>query len=569
MSVRAFLFSSAALLLPAPVWAQSAFELDEAVVTSNLIDTAPNRTGATIEVVTSDDLVAAPVAVQDTLERLPGVTAVQTGGFGTESTVSIRGLNEYYIGVTYDGIEVTDVAAPQNQFPFGQLSRPQVGRIEVAKGTQTAIYGSDAIAGALNIQSWRPTREGLSFEASLEAGSRNSYSGALNAGFIDDRTVLAFTASRTTTDGYAARINDPEEDGFQQSFLSFSLERDVTDVVTLGANAFYEDSFLEYDQTEGSPIGTTDGNRRGARVFARVDGERIEHELALSYFRSYRGEDGFGFGAFPFVGEREKLQYIGRTDAGARAELAFGADWTNEKRTVGSGEFAEIDEEENYGLFGEVNYALSPDTDVALSLRQDVYEELDNALTGRVAAIHRFGTGLSLRGTIGTGYRVPSFEERFGFAGDPTFQPEESLGGDIALTQTFENGFVEAAIFRNEIDNLIQFDPDLGFFGEYFQLDGTAVSQGVEISGEVQVGSYLLFGNYTYTDAEVDGDKLVRVPEHDLSVARRHVVGGEACRRVVRPIDLECRVVHQVHPLVLWQPSASVRRSGPAVVVAR
>lgn len=508
MTTRTRLLLSAAFLLPQAAPAQATIELGEAVVTSTLIPVEVNRTGASVEVIEGEDIAGGSQSVQETLTRMPGVSVVANGGLGQESTLVIRGLGETYVGVTYDGIEVTDPAAPTNAFAFGQLTRSGAGRIELAKGTQTAVYGSDAIAGAVNITSWRPEKDGLSWGASVEAGSNDTYAAGFHLGQRDADTEVAFSLSRIVSGGYAADTSNTEEDGYRQTLLTFSIERAVSEAVTLGATLFHSDDETEYDAF-GSEVGLSDGERLGVRTFAWYAGERVDHELALSYFNGKRDEIS-AFGPYPFEGTRRKAEYIGRTDLNPAVKLAFGADWTKEISSAGGVPF----EDDNGGIFGEVNWAMSDDTDVALSLRHDVYSDFSDQTTGRVAVVHRLSDDLSVKGTIGTGYRAPSLQERFGFGGDPAFVPEESAGGDLGVTRDFANGSLSATAFYTEVDNLIRYDR--ATFSLY-QLPGTTVSQGVELAADWQIGAARVFGNYTYTDAATDGARLVRVPRHDLA----------------------------------------------------
>jgi vitamin B12 transporter len=507
MGLKTHLLISAALVVPQAVFAQGVIELDEAIVTSGLIPVEVNRTGASVEVLNEDEIRDAGQSIQNALARRPGVSVVANGGLGSESTLGIRGLGETYIGVTYDGIEVTDPAAPTNTFAFGQLSRAAAGRIELAKGTQTAIYGSDAIAGAVNITSWRPSREGFSWGAAVEAGSYGTYSGALHMGLLDDETEIAFTASRIVSDGYSALAGDSEADGFEQTLLTFSIERRLSESFIAGVTFFHSDDETEYDAF-GSSVGLSDGQRTGVRAFAKVEGERVDHELAVSHFKVERDEIS-GFGPFPFEGTRRKVEYIGRTELGARTELAFGADWTEEISNVGG----VVDDGSNGGLFGEVNVAVSDRADVSFSLRHDVYSDVPDQTTGRVAGVYRAPGDLTFTGTFGTGYRAPSLQERFGFGGDPTFVPEDSIGGDLGVRKDFADGSVSATIFRTEIDNLIRYDNTT--FSLY-QTPGTTVSQGVELAAGWNIGQAQVYAAYTYTDARTEGARLVRVPRHDL-----------------------------------------------------
>ncbi len=531
MGVKSSLLVTVAAIVPQVVLSQDVIELDEAFVFSGLVPVEVNRTGSTVEVLDAADLEDHGQSVQEALTRLPGVSVVANGGLGQESTLVIRGLGETYIGVTYDGIELTDPAAPTNTFAFGQLSRAQAGRVELAKGTQTAVYGSDAIAGTVNITSWRPEKDGVSYRSNVEVGSFGTYSGSVSMGQRSDTAEVAFTLSRITSDGYAADNFDDEADGFRQTVLSFSLEGEVSEAVDAGVTLFHSDDETEYDAF-GNTIGLSDGERTGIRAFVQTSTGAIDHEIALSFFTGRRDEIS-AFGPFPFEGKREKLEYIGRTSIGANAKLAFGADWTEEVSSAGGTAFAD----ENGGLFGEITYALSDQTDLSLSLRHDLYSDFDDQTTGRIAAVRRFGNGVTVKGTLGTGYRAPSLQERFGFGGDATFVPEESLGGDFGVMKDYASGSFGLTVFYTEIDSLIRYDRSTF---SLFQLPGTTTTRGVELASDWQFGAVTVYGNYTYTDAETDGARLVRVPRHDLTLgAETLLVGawsGSADVRMVRDL---------------------------------
>lgn len=531
MNIRTRLLLTAALAVPQAVHAQGAIELDEALVTSGLIQVDVNRTGASVEVIEATDLEGGTQSVQETLTRLPGVSVVANGGLGQESTLVIRGLGETYIGVTFDGIEVTDPAAPTNAFAFGQLTRPAAGRIELAKGTQTAVYGSDAIAGTVNITSWRPTKDGFSWGTTVEAGSNSTYAATLNMGQRDADTEIAFTLSRIVSDGYAADVTNTEADGYRQTLLSFSIEQSLGEAVRAGTTLFHSSDETEYDAF-GLPTGLSDGERTGLRTFLTIEGARIEHEVALSYFEVSRDEIS-AFGPFPFEGKRRKAEYIGRTDLSGNVALAFGADWTREDSAAGGVGY----EDENGGVFGEIGWAMSNSTDVALSLRHDVYSDFQDQTTGRVAIVHRMPGDLMLKGTLGTGYRAPSLQERFGFGGDSSFVPEKSVGGDLGISKNFGTGSVSATVFHTEIDNLIRYDRATF---SLFQTPGTTVSRGLELAGDWQIGRATIFGNYTYTDAATEAARLVRVPRHDLvlGVGMPLVAGLEGALEVRNVRDL-------------------------------
>ncbi|NNJ68984.1 MAG: TonB-dependent receptor [Boseongicola sp.] len=523
MGVKSFLLLTAAAIVPQAAVSQDVIELDEAFVFSGLVPVEINRTGSTVEIVDADDLAASEVSVENTLDRLPGVSVTSNGGLGTASTVRVRGLDGKYIGVTIDGIEVTDPSSTQTSLNFGSFTRGLVDRIELAKGSQTTVYGSDAIAGAINISTWRPDVDGRSGQAAVEAGSFGTFSTALSFGYRDGDGEVAATISRAQTDGFSALadVDASDADSFQETGLSLSIRRNLSDAVTVGATGFLTNSVGEFDSPFGvdKNVGQTDLTRTGARVFAEISAGAIDHEVGLSYFENDRFFP-FTTSTESFIGERVKLDYLGTTDIGAKTTLAFGADWTEETSTLDG----VASEASNGAVFGELVYALSDATDVTLGLRHDVFSDFDDQTSGRLAFVHRAAGALTYKASIGNGYRAPSLFERFSdFSPEVVpLQPETSQGFDVGIEADYENASYGATVFYTEIEDLIGFDPTAVTvarpFGAYFQAPGTTVSKGIELAADWSLGGADVFASYTYTNAENDFGRLSRVPRHDLTL---------------------------------------------------
>lgn len=531
MGVKSVLFLTAAVIVPQAAMAQDVFELDEAFVFSGLLPVEVNRNGSTVEIVDEEDLAASQVGVENTLDRLPGVSVTSNGGLGTASSVRIRGLDGKYIGVTIDGIEVTDPSSIQNSLNFGSFTRGLVDRIELAKGTQTTVYGSDAIAGSVNLSTWRPEMDGRSGGYAVEAGSFGTASAQLSFGHRDESGEVAVTLSRVQTDGFSAVPTEAagDDDGFEETGLTFSLRRNLSDTATVGLTGFLTDGSSEFDdEFNDLPVGQLDLTRVGLRAFAEVTSGAIEHEFGLSYFENDR-LDVFSSFTNSFIGERVKLEYLGTTDLSAAATLAVGTDWSEETSTLDG----DASSASNGAVFGELLYAVSDATDVTLGLRYDVYSDFDDQATGRLAVVHRGEGALTYKASVGNGYRAPSLYERFGpFAPvGITLQPEESRSADVGIEADFENASYAATVFYTEIDNLIAYD--LGTFS-YNQVPGTTVSRGVEMSADWSVGVADVFANYTYTDAGSDSGRASRVPRHDLTLG----VAGSLSDTLTAAIDL-------------------------------
>ena len=500
---------SALALVAGQAGAQEPFVLDEIIVDGGLLPSEASRTGATVEVVEGETLEALSLDTATALDALPGVSFTSNGGLGSTSALRIRGLGASYIGVTVDGIDVTDPSGTQTGFDFGTFITPGVDSITVLKGPQSAVAGASAVGGSVNVTTWRPETLGFSGEARVEAGSFETYLGTLSLGYLDDRTELAVTLSNVTTDGFSARDSDTEADGFDQTGLNLYFAHRFSDTLRLGVSAFRYDGVAAFDRSTTDASGELEKVQTGARVFAEIDTGAVVHELAYSASRTDRLDAG-GF-VFAFLGEREKLEYQGTAEIGTTT-VAFGADLIEETALV-QDLFATTESSiTKAGLFGEVQLQASDTVDLAFTLRYDDHSEFGGQLSGRAALAWQLAGDVTIRAAAGTGYRPPSLNELFGpFGANPNLTPEQSRGLELGIEKRYDRGFAKATLFYNEIDDLITFS------GGYVQLPGTTVTQGIELSGEYMVSDRVtLFGSYTFTDAATEGVRSIRVPRDDL-----------------------------------------------------
>lgn len=511
----------------APLAAQAVIELDEITVTANRTETDAERTGSTVEIVEEAQIESAPVAtVAEVLAFQPGVSVSASGGLGQASQLRVRGLAGAYLAVRVDGIDVSDPSGTQTYFDFGQLTTGAVSKLELLKGSQSALYGSEAITGVLDITSHRPTEDGVTHEVSAEAGSYGTYRQGYNLAIRDGGTELAFSINHVISDGFsAADENDGngEEDGYEATRLSFYGAHQLTDAVRIGIAGFLQDTTYDYDEGagedgDGSPDDVTTADSNGVRLFAEIQGDVIEHELSVSRYeidRDLTGSNNWGAFAFDYLGTREELAYKGVAQITPELELVFGADRTEE--TIESNGVEE--DRTTTGVYAQALWAPRSDLDLSLSLRHDDTSDFGAATTGRLAAAWRPADDLILRAAYGTGFRAPSLYELYGdYVGNEDLDAERSESFELGIEKRFANdGFVRATAFRTEIDDLIIYDTSVY---AYNQVEGRTTIEGLELSGGVAITPTLeLLANYTYTETEDrDGDRLARVPRHDLTL---------------------------------------------------
>lgn len=507
-TLASLLASTAILTTPTLALAQElAFDLDPIVVESaSLTPIEQRRTGANVEVLEEEDLEGDTRPLADTLSRKPGVSFTQSGPLGTNSSISVRGLPASYVGVSIDGIDVTDPAGTQVQFGFGGLTNAGLGRVELLKGTQSALYGSEAIGGVINMSTSKPSRPGFSARAGAEAGSHDTYSGNLMLGYKDDRGEVAFNLSRVQSNGFSARAGNTEDDGMEQTLASLTLEYALSDTVKVGGAILSRNLDYQFDNTATDPSGTGLTRQHGARVFAEMVTGMVTHEVSYSHYVSNRDVETAA-DTSNYDGTRDQIAYLGSAELGGAmdATLNFGLDHTKEG-------YATVGSVTTRSAFADL--LLRPgDVDLSLSLRHDDHSQFGSHVSGRLAGVWHVSGATDIRATLANGFRAPSLNELYGpFGGNPALDPEKSRSAELGVEHRFNNGSLRGTLFYTEVDNLID------YVSGYVQTPGTSVSKGLELSGHYDLNDrFKLYGAYTHVDAtDGDGNRRSNVPRDTL-----------------------------------------------------
>ncbi|WP_299417214.1 TonB-dependent receptor plug domain-containing protein, partial [uncultured Sulfitobacter sp.] len=390
--LRFSLFASAAVtpFLLSPALAQDTFDLGTIVFSSNLSPVEQGRTGATVEVLEGVDAGTQDSSVITRLTRLPGISSTANGGLGAQANIAIRGLSSRYVGVRINGIDVTDPSTTQTSFNFGGLIGAGVDRIEVLKGSQSALYGSEAIGGVVNISTFRPTEMGFSGQYNVEAGSFDTQSASFGIGQKSERGEIALTYSRIKTDGISAQASNDEKDGFRQTTVTLSGEFEATDTATVGASIFYRDRFLEFDSFSNLfEINRT--QERGARVYTTLETGAVTHTFSYTQFDIDRQTGG---GALTTIeGSRREVAYLGSADLGNGMTLNFGVDRTDENLDSNT----TVASEDTTSIKAELLASLENNVDLSAALRYDDNSDFGGKATGRLAAVWRPREDLAIR----------------------------------------------------------------------------------------------------------------------------------------------------------------------------
>ena len=542
-AVSASLLASTAL--PTPALAQDGDsgamrQSEPVVVEATRIPTELDKTGAAVTVIDEGEIERKQDrTVLDALQRVPGLNITQQGAFGGQASVFIRGADSDQTLVLIDGVEVNDPSSPAGSFDFAGLTASNIEKIEVLRGPQSTLYGSDAIGGVISITT-KSGRKGFAAEGFLEGGVYDTVRGSGTVRGGTDSATGSLTLRGSRSNGISQQDTNDERDGFRDLNASGKGSLNVTDRLNLDASFRVMDQESEFDfagNERGGAPQVDDDEQDDQEISGRLqathtalDG-RLENELAFKILDRERENDGAGGRTFESDAQRKTLAYQGTVDVSERVVVSFGAEREENEITTQSFIFGgnrtdgSLNTTSGFGLL-----QITPIDRLTLSggVRHDASERFENATTGRVSGSYRLAaTGTTLRGVWGQGFKAPTPIELFGQFGNPGLDPEESRSWEVGLDQTIVPNRLSAQVtyFDQETEDLIvfqsQFDNQGNFIGGTNMNVEEAEQRGVELGIDAQPTAWAtVAANYTFLDAEntTTGQDLVRRPEHRVNV---------------------------------------------------
>ncbi|MEL8056341.1 MAG: TonB-dependent receptor [Pseudomonadota bacterium] len=528
MFYKTALLGAVSLSLALPMMAQESEEttLDTVIVEGSRLDQAATEIGSSVTIITAEDIeeLGFDFAL-DAVASAPGVTINSNGAFGGQASVRIRGAATEQTLVLIDGIPVNDPSSPGGGFNFARLDTENIERIEVLKGPQSTLWGTDAIGGVVSIITKRPG-DGLGGSAFGEYGSFNTFRGGASVENGSDIGDFRLALVTTTTDGISKadeNNGNTEDDPYEALTLSAKGGLNFGDKARLSADLLWTDAEAEFDSFvfgnqgnvgDGAEVSETQELSGNLAFEASLFDGRLEN-LALIGFSDIKREN-FTNGApsFDASGDRSILRYQGTLNINETNTLAFGAER----------EETRVDGDEVYinGLFAL--YEVKPTEQLTLTggLRVDDHETFGSETTGRVAVAFNPNETLTLRASWGQGFKAPTLFQLSGggfAAPNPNLQPETSQAFDAGVDWRSRDGRLSASltVFDADIEDLISFA-----FSGYFN-EAEVETQGVELAGSVEITDWFgVEANYAYIDAtDTNGNPLRRIPEHSGDIRFR------------------------------------------------
>ena len=488
-------------------------------VTANGLGTDLRNTGQSVTVVDREEIDsiqgADPVRA---LSRVPGLSLSRSGGVGTVTSVNVRGANPDQLLVLVDGVRVADQASPSGGFDFGNLLLGTAGKIDVLRGSNSTIWGSEAIGGVIDVS----TRTERGMSGSVEFGARDTLFASASAGAGNDDAFIGLTGSWYETDGFSAAAAGTEADGSQQFALGTTAFVNLTPSLELFAHGNFTEGDVEID---GFPapdflLADTEDTQKTTRYWGDVGlayyGNDLTLRAAYSLSDTERvNRDGAGVETFASDGRSERVSLRGEYRLLGGLALAFGGDheWTEFETSFDAAAETEIS-----GAYAQLGWVMGR-LAAHGGARVDDHEQFGTHVSFGGDVSYGFGSDWRVRASVGEGFKAPTLYQLLSFYGNTELEPEESTSYDLGIEKGQRGSGLHLALtgFRRDSDNLIGF----GFtperpFGIYLNT-ARARAQGIEAEAGFDLARGLrLSGIYSYVDAEdrtTDLD-LARRPDH-------------------------------------------------------
>ncbi len=509
-------------------------ERDDIVVTASGIEQPRDEVGQAITIIDADTIEKRQtVDIVDLLATTPGVRFSRTGSTGSVAGISLRGAETTQTLVLIDGVKVNDPSGIGDGYDFGHLLTGNIDRIEVLRGSNSVVHGSQAIGGVVSLMTATPA-EGFAAGASAEYG----YSDTLNAKADVSGTAGAISGgiggAYFRTDGISSAAVGTEKDGYKNFAGNARLKIAFSDALSLDLRGYYINADLDYDSFFGAPADSADVAKLDQYVgyaglnLGLFDGN-FTSRAAVTWMRNER-DYYFVRGTAPdygYSGTNLRFEYQGVVTPASQAKLIFG--YEHERPDYDFFGFGSTDSQK--ANIDSV-YALGivqPFTGLSLSggVRHDDHSQFGGATTFGANANYSPNAGATnFRLSYGEGFKAPSLYQLYdAFVRNPALRPERSKSYDIGIDQSLADGralISLTAFLRNTTD---QINYDNATF-KYGNIDRTR-AKGIEATLALKpVDALNVTASYSYIDARdrtgrpaFDGKRLPRRAAHAVSLS--------------------------------------------------
>lgn len=529
-------------------------KLEKIVISPDKIRESALMSASSISVINDSDIaVSQKRFVKDLISEYASVGVTQTGAFGGQAAIRIRGANPNQTLVIIDNVKVYDPASIDGAFDFANLPFDNIQQIEITRGPQGALYGSDAIGGLVNIESKKPYKPFM--EAGIESGSLHTLDEYVNFGGYEKGLHYSVSYSQFNTRGISsadANTNPSvhEVDPYVRKSFAGRLDYEIKDNLTVGATLRNIYGRFRYDDNDPATFALRDDDQLIGKSNLFLYSVYVEHQpieqydysVRYSYMNNFREDADYPKGLSDwYEGWAERFDYQNNFHILDLDTFTIGYDYLQDSSDSFFTDFASGVSDpakvfsRNSGLYLQNKIHYKEIIGSTQSMRVDKHSAFGMHNTYKIDAFYLAPTGTRIRCVFSTGFKAPSLFQLhaapnpawFFLGGNPNLQPEDAKSYEYGIDQyLFDNMLrLSATYFQLRFTNLIQYftDPTTGF-STYLNVS-KAKSEGMEYEAEIFLfdEKLTISGNLTSTatkDYSTDRD-IQKVPQNQFNICAK------------------------------------------------
>lgn len=515
--------------------ADTTFRFDDIIIQASKIPISPRKTSRPVLIIDRSRIEQNSGSnVAQLLHQNSGIRVNNSmGSPANNQDLFLQGASTSYTLILLDGIAVSDPSGIGGAIDLRLLPLHNIERIEVLKGNQSTLYGSDALAGVINIITKESAEKAFESSGSLEYGAYHSFRGSADvSGSVQNQLKYSVGYNRESSDGISAaaapeRSEPFEKDGFtQDSFYGNLSVRPFGGITikpflkySLFEGDFDADAFMDASHTFSTSLWNP-----GLQVLI----EEGDFQLNSTYqFTRTEREFSTEFGDTFLEGGFRNVDAFGNYNMNRFLNIMAGLNW--QEGVIPENEENDIQEVSASftSPYSTILFDSGNGFRAEAGFRMNIHSEYGNNSTYSFSPSYRFSESLKLFASYGTGFKTPSLDQLFGqFGANPALLPEESQSLQAGFeTYLFNQSLkIESHYFNRKIDDLIIFNASAGYINR-----DREETKGIEVTANWLVYNHLTVGGfYNYlngksftvddSDNEQSASNLIRQPEHNIGL---------------------------------------------------
>ena len=507
-------------------------QLGKIIVTATKTEQYQAEIGSSTTVITEEELSKkSKTFVLDVLRDTPGVSVMQSGSFGGSASLYLRGSKTGYTLVMIDGVEVNDPMSIDRSFDFAHLLTDGIQKIEIVRGPQSTLYGSDAIGGVINII----TKKGKGkpkWQALFEGGSYNTFKKVLSYEGSNEKFNYYFSLIHLNSDGISKAKDGAEDDAYRNITFSSRLGCQILENTDLDLVFHYIDAKYDYDDGAYED----DPNKVGwwKNIISKITLNQTansfwNYKLSFSYSKTKRmyRDDSDSVDTFDnihnwYIGDNKKFEWQNNFVPVEWSTVTAGFEYEKERGfSDGRNFWDRFDRKsvDNKGYYLQNQINLQDKFFATVGVRVDDHELFGTETTYKISTAYFISqTGTRLKANWGTGFKAPSLYQLYSSYGDPDLEPDKSNSYDFGFEQSLLNNKISFGLtyFHNNFKNMV----DLDMVTLKYKNFGRVKTKGIETELAFNPWKDLKITiNYTYLDTEnkETGKELGRRPKNQIN----------------------------------------------------